>query len=955
MIRKPVRTALAVPLALALATATVTVPAATAADPTLRINEIVTQETDWVELYNPTSGDIDISGWTAVDGGKKSVAIVFPQGTVVPAGGYYVFDTEGPGNTPDKSEGFGLGKDDSMTIRDASGAKIDSFSWKSHPKILGNVNTSWSRIGDGADNWEVSLRATPRATNEKLRVVINELVSKSDDKAKDWVELANPTASDVSIEGWTAKDDGKKGPITFPAGTVVPAGGYYVFETEGSNTPDGTEGFGLGDGDEVTIKDKDGNLVDYFKYATHATADGKNTSWGRLPDMTGTFSITGETTRGAANKPQPATVPTDPTDPTDPTVPFDPQTATPVVSPVVINEVESNGDPVADWVELHNTGDTAVDISGWLVLDNNDTHAPIVIPDGTTIEPKGYYRFYTEGSGAIAGQEGFGLGGNDSVRVFTPKNEIVDTVTWSSHATDTLGRLPNGTGEFEQTKATPEAANEKYEPAKPLETDPWPSDPQEIKNLDLGGDFGGEDMSGVDFDENGRAWVVNNGTSNLYALDYDEATDTYTVAGTWRLRYKDGSGDPDAEGIAVGPDGALYVATERDNANKEVSRPSVLRFEVPTTAGGDLNATEEWNLATHTGALGPNGGLEAISYIPGVGSNLYAVGVEQTGEVLFVELGANGASSLKQRYKAPFKGVMALDYDLRAGQLRALCDEVCEGQSVLLEYDGTQFVPASEKVQARPAAMDNFANEGYATYTKTGECVDGKKTTTTRYLWTDDGAKNGTSLRSATTRTDEVCESPAEPSKPSESSKPSTTPRKPRPDSPARPWVPAPSNPTPTTTAKHTTAAVTTTQASPTPATSTTPAPETTTPQLTTAVAKPSDRCIATLAGWGIAAALLIPAALLAQLGIPLVGNLMAPVNELFAQVNAAAQAQLGFLNPALADQAARLGAIAAQAGPLLAALALGITAVATIADNCGSTTQTTVATTERLIGSSSR
>ncbi|WP_225213353.1 lamin tail domain-containing protein [Corynebacterium gallinarum] len=33
-------------------------------------------------------------------------------------------------------------------------------------------------------------------------------------------------------------------------------------------------------------------------------------------------------------------------------------------SPVVINEVESNGDEVSDWFELVNTGKVAVDISG---------------------------------------------------------------------------------------------------------------------------------------------------------------------------------------------------------------------------------------------------------------------------------------------------------------------------------------------------------------------------------------------------------------------------------------------------------------------------------------------------------------------------------------------------------------------------------------------------------------
>ncbi|MBW8872112.1 MAG: lamin tail domain-containing protein, partial [Leifsonia sp.] len=45
---------------------------------------------------------------------------------------------------------------------------------------------------------------------------------------------------------------------------------------------------------------------------------------------------------------------------------------------IVINEVESsppNGGP--DWVELKNTGATDVDLAGWSVLDNDDTHTRV--------------------------------------------------------------------------------------------------------------------------------------------------------------------------------------------------------------------------------------------------------------------------------------------------------------------------------------------------------------------------------------------------------------------------------------------------------------------------------------------------------------------------------------------------------------------------------------------------
>lgn len=718
---------IAAPVAAAMAFTFVTVPGAAAADKPILINEVVTNGDsvgDWVELYNPGETDINIGGWSAIDGGKNSVAITFPADTVVPAGGYYAFYTKS--QTPDGSGGFGLGKKEEITIRDASGTEVDSRSWNEHARILDGVDTSWIRVGD---SWEKSLRSTRDAANEQLRVVINELVSSGADH--DWVELANPTENDVNLGGWTAEDGGGKGPITFPEGTVIPAGAYFVFDTEGANTPGGSEGFGLGKNDELTIKDADGQTVDYFAYKGHAEHDGTDTSWGRIPDMVGDFQVTGEATRGAAN-----------------IAVVEDQDEIVIDSPVVINEIESNGDEFGDWVELYNTGDEAVDLSAWFVLDDKDTHTPLVIPAGTEIARGGFYRFYTDGTLVLDGQEGFGLGSNDTVRLFNPDEALVAQHTWSGHAPDTLGRIPDGTGEFVNTNATPEAANEAYTEPAPQEAEKWPHANLDIKDIDLGDNFNIEDMSGVDFDDSGRAWVVNNGNGALWALDYDAANDTYTVAGTWTLRYPDGTGIPDAEGVTVGHDGAIYVATERDNSNKNVSRPSVLRYDVPTGSEGELNATAEWNLAQYTGKVGANSGLEAISYIPGIGTNLYAVGVESSGEVLFVELADDGSSTLVQRYKSPFKGVMALDWEDTAKELRVLCDEVCFGQSILLAHNGTEFEEVS-RIQNRPAGTDNLANEGFAARTEVGECVAGKQDTTTRYLWADDAASNGVALRSA--------------------------------------------------------------------------------------------------------------------------------------------------------------------------------------------------------------
>lgn len=398
---------------------------------------------------------------------------------------------------------------------------------------------------------------------------------------------------------------------------------------------------------------------------------------------------------------------------------------------VVINEVESSGDPVGDWVEIANRDtEESVDISGWSILDGDDTHDRIVFPEGTEIESGGYFSVHTDNT-----DDGFGLGDPDSVRLFDAAGELVDETSWESHAATTWGRVPDMTGDFAVTgAATKDGINQADGEEDDTETKPFPGGEFEIKDQDLGGDFADEDMSGVDFDSEGNAYVVNNGTGTLYVLAYDADTDTYSVKQTFKLNYPDGGGTVDAEGVTVNPDGSVYVATERNNDDKSVSRPSLLHFELTDSEEGSLDATAEVPLKEIVVEIGANAGLEAVEYVPEIDG--YAVGVEATGDVLFVTI-ENGKATLVDTYESPFEGVMALDYS--DGVLRALCDEVCEGRSVELTFDGEKFV-SDGAIFDRPAGLGNLANEGFASFAdETG----------TRYLWADDGVADGVSLRSA--------------------------------------------------------------------------------------------------------------------------------------------------------------------------------------------------------------
>ena len=79
---------------------------------------------DQVELYNPASTAVDISGWFLSDDGATPQKYRFPSGSVIPAGGYRVVDERDFNPQPPVPTGFSLGSaGDSVyfTAADASG------------------------------------------------------------------------------------------------------------------------------------------------------------------------------------------------------------------------------------------------------------------------------------------------------------------------------------------------------------------------------------------------------------------------------------------------------------------------------------------------------------------------------------------------------------------------------------------------------------------------------------------------------------------------------------------------------------------------------------------------------------------------------------------------------------------------------------------------------------------
>jgi hypothetical protein len=420
------------------------------------INDIVINEVesnggtpgDWIELYNTNATDSVVLDGAQLSDNDNTHSITI-TGTIAPHS-FAWFQTDNSAT----SGNFGLGGADSARLFAAgatpgSTTPVDSYSWTNH------AATTFGRYPDGAgakngSDFFTTTAATQGAANTYTApvnpspaayagVVINEVESNGDVNG-DWIELYNTRSfGSVNLTGAILADNNNGN--TYTIGNVsIAAGQYRAFYVDSS--------FGLGDVDSArffaagTQDLATATVISSYSWTTHSP-----TTYGRVPNGTGSFVITNGGTFAAANTGS-STPPTT------------------LAGNIVINEVESQPgtSPASpgDWVELYNKSGSTQAIAGAVLSDSDNTHAfriPLTTP---ALAPGGYAVFQVDDS-TVDGS--FGLGGADSVRLYEAGSVVgtstpADQTSWTAHASVTWGRLPNGTGSFGGTSAaTPGATN----------------------------------------------------------------------------------------------------------------------------------------------------------------------------------------------------------------------------------------------------------------------------------------------------------------------------------------------------------------------------------------------------------------------------------------------------------------------------------------------------------------
>lgn len=737
------------------------VPAPAAAAPSdVVINEIVTNDpvlADSIELYNTGTEAVDLSGWIVKDD-NDSRTDALPAGTTIEPGAYLVL-------TQDVDFTFGLGNGDAARIFDAAGTLIDGHTFPSHS------NPSWSRCPDGTGEFLQAASVTLGAANDcavELPDASNLVLNEVDSGPLDWIELYNSGSQPLDISGFSITDNAPSDTThryVFPEGTVIGAGEYFVVDGN-------TFGFGLGGADSVLLfapgtTYDEAEALQSYSWSAHAAIGGDEAlaANSRCPNVTGTEWEVASATPGAFND---------------------------CATAIRINEVESNGD-ATDWVEIVNSSDAPVDISGWTVMDDDPAgHAADVtpLPAGTVLAPGEYFVFDQNTHFT------FGLGKADKASVRDADGVVVAEYAWSDHAAVTFGRCPDATGPFtDQPASTKGAANncdgtvpEEPEPTTPIDTIAWPGSP-DVTVVDEVETFLG-DSSGLEFQETAEGtflWGVDNDAATVFKMEAN-ADGTVTPAPGWeggkKVRFVTDSGPagPDAEGITVAGDGLVYLAVERDNNDKGTNYNVILQVN-PNATGSVITATQQWDITGTLPDVSANTGIEAVEWIddavlagqlwdttlgkpydpadyPGHGTGLFFTALENNGHLYAFALNEDGTHALVAEVVPFLGGVMALDWDSELGLLWAVCDNGCEGTAAQVTFNGTD-APGVVHV-TRPASMPNLNNEGFATSTA-ALCVSGE-----RPVWWFADGEVPASLRSGTLPCVEEPEVPVEPELPVE-------------------------------------------------------------------------------------------------------------------------------------------------------------------------------------------
>lgn len=301
-------------------------------------------------------------------------------------------------------------------------------------------------------------------TTISSNILINEVMSSNKGSVPDesgnypdWIELHNVGSEEADAGGLGLTDDVTAGAkYVVPAGTKIPAGGYLVIYCSGEASTAFHAPFKISSNDAVLLLGNTGRTLDTVMLRAvqsgHTLArESGGTAWSEMKPSPGFANDAAGIAAYEATLHDGGDI------------------------GVYINEfMASNATTIqdkygvfSDWIELYNSTDKDVDLSGYGISDSISQPMKYSFPEGTVIPAKGYLLIFCSGNTSEGGADEihapFSLRAYEEDVVFTgPRGTILDSYSFSKQETDvSMARVPDGTGDFARnTRPTPGYPND---------------------------------------------------------------------------------------------------------------------------------------------------------------------------------------------------------------------------------------------------------------------------------------------------------------------------------------------------------------------------------------------------------------------------------------------------------------------------------------------------------------
>ena len=285
---------------------------------------------------------------------------------------------------------------------------------------------------------------------------INELMSSNrstlldaEGKTPDWIEIMNVSSSTVNLSGYSiAKNENSANVFQFPDAELAPGECVIVFADSDTKEEAGSEYHAplrlSSKGGSLMLFGPSGTAVDSINYP----ALDPDTSYAREDRQI--WSVCSVPTPGYPND-------------TD-------MAAASGVTSIEITEMIASNTQYApdssgvchDYIELHNKGSEAVDLSGWYLSDDPERPKRWRFPSGFVLQPGEYRIVYASGQDREENGEthaSFGLNSEgETVTLSDPLGQTVDTATYDLLSQDEAW-VKNADGTWSKGTPTPGAAN----------------------------------------------------------------------------------------------------------------------------------------------------------------------------------------------------------------------------------------------------------------------------------------------------------------------------------------------------------------------------------------------------------------------------------------------------------------------------------------------------------------